>query len=70
MAGGVVAGDSSVQRGGVLTGLVPGSRVEVVAVEPFSGPITVRTDQGERAISRELALSVNAEPTGVGSLGA
>jgi DtxR family Mn-dependent transcriptional regulator len=63
-------GDPALLRYLTEVGLVPGSRVEVVAVEPFSGPITVRTDQGERAISRELALSVNAEPTGVGSLGA
>ena len=36
-------------------GLVPGSAVEVVAQAPFDGPVTVRTGNGEHAISRELA---------------
>ncbi len=36
-------------------GLVPGSDVEVVSLAPFAGPVTVRTDRGDRAISRELA---------------
>jgi DtxR family transcriptional regulator, Mn-dependent transcriptional regulator len=35
--------------------LVPGSDVEVVALAPFAGPVTVRTPTGEHAISRELA---------------
>jgi DtxR family Mn-dependent transcriptional regulator len=39
-------------------GLVPEALVEVVAVAPFSGPITIRTARGEHAISRELAESI------------
>jgi DtxR family Mn-dependent transcriptional regulator len=41
-------------------GLVPGSGVEVVQLAPFGGPITVRTDRGDHAISRELADRVRA----------
>ena len=42
-------------------GLVPGSDVEVVTLAPFAGPVTVRTDRGDHAISRELAdqIAVN-----------
>jgi DtxR family transcriptional regulator, Mn-dependent transcriptional regulator len=39
-------------------GLVPGSRIDVAAYAPFGGPVTVRTDAGEHAISRELAGSI------------
>jgi DtxR family transcriptional regulator, Mn-dependent transcriptional regulator len=41
-------------------GLVPESGVEVVAHAPFGGPVTVRTERGEHAISRELAARVSA----------
>ena len=41
-------------------GLVPGSSVELVASAPFGGPITVRTEQGDHAIARELALRIAA----------
>jgi DtxR family transcriptional regulator, Mn-dependent transcriptional regulator len=41
-------------------GLVPGSRVEVVAQAPFAGPVTVRTRSGAHAISRELADRIGA----------
>jgi DtxR family transcriptional regulator, Mn-dependent transcriptional regulator len=41
-------------------GLVPGSEVELVAFAPFGGPVTVRTDTGEHAISRELADRIAA----------
>jgi DtxR family transcriptional regulator, Mn-dependent transcriptional regulator len=41
-------------------GLVPGADVTIVTVAPFSGPITVRTEQGEHPISRELAQSIDA----------
>jgi DtxR family Mn-dependent transcriptional regulator len=41
-------------------GLVPGSDVEMVTVAPFGGPVTVRTDDGEHAISRELAGRIGA----------
>ncbi len=42
-------------------GLVPGSDVEVVTLAPFAGPVTVRTEPGDHAISRELAdeIAVN-----------
>jgi DtxR family transcriptional regulator, Mn-dependent transcriptional regulator len=39
-------------------GLVPGGRIEVAAHAPFGGPVTVRTDAGEHAISRELAAVI------------
>ncbi len=41
-------------------GLVPGSEVELVSLAPFAGPVTVRTDTGEHAISRELADRIAA----------
>ena len=41
-------------------GLVPGSDVEVVSQAPFGGPVTVRTDSGDHAISRELAQRIGA----------
>jgi len=41
-------------------GLVPGSEVELVAFAPFGGPVTVRTDTGEHAISLELADRIAA----------
>ena len=39
-------------------GLVPGNKIEVAAHAPFGGPVTLRTDTGEHAISRELAESI------------
>ncbi len=39
-------------------GLLPGSEVEVVSQAPFGGPVTVRTDSGDHAISRELAARI------------
>jgi DtxR family Mn-dependent transcriptional regulator len=41
-------------------GLVPGSSLELVAHAPFDGPVTVRTDRGEHAISRDLADRIAA----------
>jgi DtxR family Mn-dependent transcriptional regulator len=41
-------------------GLLPGSVLEVVSVAPFGGPVTVRTERGSHAISRELAGSISA----------
>jgi DtxR family transcriptional regulator, Mn-dependent transcriptional regulator len=38
--------------------LVPGARIEVKAVAPFGGPITVSADGAEHAISRELAAQI------------
>jgi DtxR family Mn-dependent transcriptional regulator len=41
-------------------GLVPDASVEVLEQAPFGGPVTVRTDRGEHAISRELADRIAA----------
>jgi len=41
-------------------GLTPGAEVEVVTLAPFGGPVTVRTNRGENAISRELAGRIAA----------
>jgi DtxR family Mn-dependent transcriptional regulator len=38
--------------------LVPGQPVELTAIAPFGGPISVRTETGEHAIARELAAAV------------
>jgi DtxR family transcriptional regulator, Mn-dependent transcriptional regulator len=43
-------------------GLTPGAEVELVSVAPFGGPVTVRTEAGEHAISRELAAGIEAQP--------
>lgn len=41
--------------------LTPGRPVEVLVKAPFEGPLTVRTDGGEHAISRELAATIGVE---------
>jgi len=51
-------GDAELLRYLNRLGLVPGNRVEVAAHAPFGGPVTLRTDTGEHAISRELAESI------------
>jgi DtxR family Mn-dependent transcriptional regulator len=53
-------GDPQLLRYLAELGLVPGSGVEVVAHAPFGGPVTVRTERGEHAISRELADRIAA----------
>jgi DtxR family transcriptional regulator, Mn-dependent transcriptional regulator len=53
-------GDPELLRYLAELGLVPGSVVEVVAHAPFAGPVTVRTDRGDHAISRELAHRIAA----------
>jgi DtxR family transcriptional regulator, Mn-dependent transcriptional regulator len=53
-------GDSDLLRYLTELGLVPGSQVEVLAQAPFAGPVTVRTGNGEHAISRELADRIAA----------
>ena len=40
-------------------GLVPGSDVELVQLAPFAGPVMVRTERGDHAISRELADQID-----------
>ena len=53
-------GDAGLLRYLTELGLVPGSTVEVVRLAPFSGPVTVQTDRGDHAISRELAGRIGA----------
>ena len=53
-------GDPELLRYLAELGLVPGSGVEIVAQAPFAGPVTVRTDSGDHAISRELADRIAA----------
>jgi DtxR family transcriptional regulator, Mn-dependent transcriptional regulator len=53
-------GDPELLRYLAELGLVPGSDVELVAQAPFGGPVTMRTDAGEHAISRELADRISA----------
>ncbi len=42
-------------------GLVPGEPVELTALAPFGGPVSVRTGRGEHAIARELAAAVGVD---------
>ena len=53
-------GDPGLLRYLAELGLVPGSDVELVAFAPFAGPVTVRTETGEHAISLELADRIRA----------
>ena len=53
-------GDPDLLRYLTDLGLVPGSAVEMVGQAPFSGPVTLRTGNGEHAISRELAVRIGA----------
>jgi DtxR family transcriptional regulator, Mn-dependent transcriptional regulator len=53
-------GDPELLRYLAELGLTPGSDVELVAIAPFGGPVTVRTALGEHAISRELATGIDA----------
>jgi DtxR family Mn-dependent transcriptional regulator len=59
---GVVAdvpdGDSELLQYLHGVGLVPGRRIEVAAHAPFDGPVTLRAEAGEHAISRELAAAI------------
>jgi DtxR family Mn-dependent transcriptional regulator len=41
--------------------LIPGEPVELTAIAPFGGPISVRTASGEHAIARELAAVVGVD---------
>ena len=53
-------GDSALLRYLGELGIVPGSDLELVDYAPFGGPVTVRTERGEHAISRELADRIAA----------
>jgi DtxR family Mn-dependent transcriptional regulator len=43
-------------------GIVPGTRVQVIAREPFQGPIALRIDDEKRTIGAELASQILVEP--------
>ncbi|MBA2423776.1 MAG: metal-dependent transcriptional regulator [Actinobacteria bacterium] len=53
-------GDPELLRYLAELGLVPGAGVELVSHAPFAGPVTVRTERGDHAISRELADRIAA----------
>jgi DtxR family Mn-dependent transcriptional regulator len=53
-------GDSELLRYLGELGLIPDASVEMVALAPFGGPVTVRTSSGDHAISRELADRIAA----------
>jgi DtxR family Mn-dependent transcriptional regulator len=53
-------GDPELLRYLTELGLVPGSDVELLTLAPFEGPVTVRTGNGEHAISRQLADRIAA----------
>ena len=42
-------------------GLMPGASVEVVEKAPFNGPITVKVEGTNRALSREVAAIINVK---------
>jgi DtxR family Mn-dependent transcriptional regulator len=52
-------GDPELLRYLAELGLVPAEDVALVAFGPFGGPVTLRTNRGESAISRELADRIN-----------
>jgi DtxR family transcriptional regulator, Mn-dependent transcriptional regulator len=39
--------------------LVPGCKIELVALAPFGGPVTLRSRAGDHAISRQLAAAIH-----------
>ena len=41
--------------------LIPGEPVELTAIAPFGGPVSVRTGTGDHAIARELAATVGVD---------
>jgi len=53
-------GDADLLRYLEDLGIVPGSKLEIVAQAPFGGPVTVKTTHGEHAISRDLADRIAA----------
>jgi DtxR family Mn-dependent transcriptional regulator len=53
-------GDSELLRYLGELGLVPDAHVEMLVQAPFGGPVTVRTERGEHAISRDLADRIAA----------
>jgi DtxR family transcriptional regulator, Mn-dependent transcriptional regulator len=55
-------GDAALLRYLAEVGIVPGETIEIRTVEPFEGPLTVRSPGGERSISRELAGRIEVTP--------
>jgi DtxR family Mn-dependent transcriptional regulator len=53
-------GDPELLRYLTELGLLPGSNVELRSFAPFGGPVALRTESGEHAISRELADRIGA----------
>lgn len=53
-----VAEDEALLRYLGEVGLKPGARVQVVALEPFDGPLTVRIEDSTRALARDVARFV------------
>jgi DtxR family transcriptional regulator, Mn-dependent transcriptional regulator len=43
-------------------GLVPEAAIELKAFAPFEGPVSLRTEHGVHAISRELAAQIEIDP--------
>jgi Fe2+ transport system protein FeoA len=41
---------------------VPGAAVQVIAREPFGGPIALRVDRAPRTIGQELATQILVSP--------
>lgn len=41
--------------------LVPGQKIEVVAVAPLRGPVTVRADRGVHALAHEVAAAIGVD---------
>ncbi len=39
--------------------LVPGCKIELVVLAPFGGPVTLRSQAGDHAISRQLAAAIH-----------
>jgi DtxR family Mn-dependent transcriptional regulator len=54
-------GDEDILRYLSELALTPGLPVEVLLAAPFGGPLTVRSNDGEHAISRELAAAIGVE---------
>jgi len=44
-------------------GIVPGAAVQVIAREPFGGPIALRVDDASRTIGVELATQILVSPS-------
>ena len=57
----VPGGDAELLRYLSDLALVPGAEVELTAIAPSGGPLSVRTGTGDHAITRELAASIDVD---------